>query len=203
MKESNRAKHVLSTNQEVTLFFDSLHKGNDVSVQVSRADLETQLLQSEHMKSIAEIKNKLTAALPPSVTISAVELLGGGWRVPVVQAAIETMFAPVPCSTKCNADEAMALGSAMIAANRSATYKFRPLTFIEKTPYDLKVEVKIDGDVRQTYEFPRHTPFDTHRTFQVTNANSPVRILVKDSQDKLLDVQVINGFDMIQKVKKL
>ena len=57
--------------------------------------------------------------------IEQVEILGGGIRVPRVQAILKEAMDDKELNVHLNGDEAMSFGSAFIASNSSAAFKVR------------------------------------------------------------------------------
>ena len=143
---SRRAKEVLSANAEVTLdalgFFPD---GSDLVVPIRRDDVFS---ASDGVRSVAAATAPLRRLLSRrGGAIDAVELLGGGARVPAVQAAVaaivaenalwstsakekekdadakknkkktKTFTGSIPIHTRLNLEEAVAVGAATVAAN--------------------------------------------------------------------------------------
>lgn len=65
-------------------------------------------------------RNKLTAK-----NVDAVELLGGGSRVPRVQAALSEALGGRGLDRHLDADEAVVLGAGLFAANLSSSFRLR------------------------------------------------------------------------------
>ena len=143
---SRRAKEVLSANAEVTLdalgFFPD---GSDLVVPIRRDDVFS---ASDGVRSVAAATAPLRRLLSRrGGAVDAVELLGGGARVPAVQAAVaaivaenalwstsakekekdadakknkkktKTFTGSIPIHTRLNLEEAVAVGAATVAAN--------------------------------------------------------------------------------------
>lgn len=166
-----KAKEVLSANDSTMVFLEGILPNYDFKTTMSRDDLIEMgdkvgfwaripaLLDSlaDEMK-----KNNVTITM---ADIQTVELVGGGVRVPRVQSLIREYFAAaveerngqisaedpraqiIPnIGTRMNGDEAMALGGAFIAANRSATFRVRPVGMIDLFPYGVGVRLTHTGD---------------------------------------------------------
>jgi hypothetical protein len=137
---SRRAKEVLSANAEATLdvlgFFPD---GSDLVAEIKREDV---LGSPDGVRSVAAATAPLRRLLSRrGGAIDAVELLGGGARVPAVQAAVAAIVAEsasssakekdssdarknkkpktgsIPIHTRLNLEEAVAVGAATVAAN--------------------------------------------------------------------------------------
>ena len=57
--------------------------------------------------------------------IDAVEILGGGIRVPKIQTLLGEIFGQIPVGAHMNGDESMAQGAVFYAANISKSFKVR------------------------------------------------------------------------------
>mgnify|MGYP006416213695 CR=1 FL=1 len=137
---SRRAKEVLSANAEATLdvlgFFPD---GSDLVAEIKREDV---FGSPDGVRSVAAATAPLRRLLSRrGGAIDAVELLGGGARVPAVQAAVAAIVAEsasssakendsaearknkktstgsIPIHTRLNLEEAVAVGAATVAAN--------------------------------------------------------------------------------------
>ena len=79
---------------------------------------------------------KLSAA-----DIEQVEILGGGIRVPRVQAILKEAMDDKELNVHLNGDEAMSFGSAFIASNSSAAFKVRKVYLTQHPQYDIRVKM--------------------------------------------------------------
>jgi hypoxia up-regulated 1 len=66
-------------------------------------------------------------------------LIGGGVRIPKVQATLAKYFKGVEVGTHLNGDESMALGAAFHAANMSHSFKVRPIHFYDGFSFDIRI----------------------------------------------------------------
>ena len=69
------------------------------------------------------------------------EIIGGGVRVPRIQAILTEYFAPLPLGTHLNGDEAAVMGAAFIAANRSSAFRVKPVGALDTTPFSVTVNL--------------------------------------------------------------
>lgn len=136
--EANKIKHVLSANNEQPVRFD--HDDVSVSTIISRRKLEElchDLLQ--------RVDGPVAAALARAnlTTVDAVELLGGGTRVPAVTERLAATVLPPPLDLgkHMNGDEAMALGSAFVGANHSTAFRVRKIGLVDLHPYGVDVHI--------------------------------------------------------------
>lgn len=132
-KDVEKLKRVLSANAEGRLNIECLMDDVDVSAAMSRKDLEA---------LIAPIVDRTTQVVrqaldkTPAADLLAVELVGGGVRVPAIKAAIRAALdgADVPLQTTLNADEAVSRGCALMAADLMPGLQRRPFTLNDVLP---------------------------------------------------------------------
>ena len=142
LKAAKKAKEVLSANTEYTVYVESLTPNIDFSHKVRRADLE-QAAAPFLAGAMKPIACALEAANLTLADIHAVELIGGSVRVPAMQALLKETFAPanLTLGMHMNGDEAMALGAAFVAANRSTSFRVRQVGMVSTTPFSVGVEL--------------------------------------------------------------
>lgn len=159
-----RALRVLSANADARISVEDVKSGDDLRDTVTRDELEAQAAGPLARGPRAALAALASAGVGPE-HIDAVELLGGGSRVPAVRKALEAAFAVVleehkaadaaggkladayrqpPLERRLDADEAMALGAGLLAANRSAAFRVRRIALQERTTFRLEYELR-DG----------------------------------------------------------
>jgi len=147
-KEANSVKHVLSANKEAQFTVQSLFDDTDFSQPMSREKLEEWC--AETFSAFAKpIEAALAAANASLADLDVVEMIGGGWRVPKVQALVsEYLAAQRPAdspalvlSQHVNGDEAMATGAAFYGANSSASFRTKKIFFTDLTPHSYSLEL--------------------------------------------------------------
>lgn len=145
---AKKAKEILSANTEHRVVIPSLHNDIDYQTTVTRQQLE------EAAKEVFEavpipVKIALAAANLTADDIDAVEIIGGGVRVPKVQETLKQYLASARSSDKpalelsvhLNGDEAIALGAAFHGANVSTSFRVRKVGMIDHTPYAIGVKL--------------------------------------------------------------
>jgi len=115
---------VLSANREAVVTVDDLLPGLDFRHSLRRQDLEAEW---EPLFARAEqvVLDAVTAAGMTLDQVKGVEVTGGAWRVPGVQARLAELFFPVVIGKSLNADEAAAEGAAMMALALDSTPRGR------------------------------------------------------------------------------
>jgi len=127
---------VLSANEEYQASFESVLPDVDFRVPLSRSILEAEAKSAGLLARVpAVLQAALTQAGLAYTDIDVVEVVGGGVRMPLVQATLKAALAgrgvagaDVPLGVHLNGDEAMALGAAFLAANRSSSFRVRKVS---------------------------------------------------------------------------
>eukprot|EP00168_Porphyra_purpurea_P008516 TRINITY_DN2079_c0_g1_i1.p1 TRINITY_DN2079_c0_g1~~TRINITY_DN2079_c0_g1_i1.p1 ORF type:complete len:1069 (+),score=357.60 TRINITY_DN2079_c0_g1_i1:425-3208(+) len=132
-KDVEKLKRVLSANADGRLNIECLMDDVDVSAAMKRADLE-ELIAPIVDRTTQVVKQALGKS--SAADLLAVELVGGGVRVPAIKAAIKAALdgADVPLQTTLNADEAVARGCALMAADLMPGLQRRPFTLNDVLP---------------------------------------------------------------------
>lgn len=141
--QANKIKHVLSANNEMPIFIDSLHDDTNYQSHINRAKFE-ELCHDLVLKSTKPIMMALEAANVTLKDIHAVELIGGGMRVPKVQEQITHMLgeSSLDLGMHINSDESMALGAAFHGANVSTAFRVRQVGMTDINPFPIVVSLE-------------------------------------------------------------
>lgn len=115
LKESNRLKQMLSVNTRVPWSIEYFMNDTDVKGVIERPTLEELAAQSLLPRLIKVLQTALDSAGLKKEDLSAVEIVGGGVRMPMVQKAIEDFFGKPPSKTL-DGDESVAKGAAWMCA---------------------------------------------------------------------------------------
>ena len=92
-KGADKVKEVLSANEDFVLFIESLTRDLDFRTVVERSTLEE--VAADLIEAVAQpVHDALAAAKLTLDDIDAVEVVGGGVRIPAVQAQLRKLFAP-------------------------------------------------------------------------------------------------------------
>jgi hypoxia up-regulated 1 len=139
-----KVKESLSASKEVPIYIEGLTSGVDFSASIKRADYE-EAAAPVLAKIRTGIEGFLKAAGVEKEQVQAVELIGGGVRVPCVITAVNDTMAPVEVGTHINGDESMSLGAVFMAANASSIYRVKKVYVQEGFPFELGVYIKANG----------------------------------------------------------
>jgi hypoxia up-regulated 1 len=150
--EANKVKHVLSANQEIPVHLDSLHDDMSLSLHVTRAQLED-LCDDLMGRAVAPVHSALAAANLTLDDVTAIELIGGGMRVPKVQTGLSSVLGDKELGMHINSDESMALGAAFFGANISTAFRVRQVGLTDINPFPIGVSLEnLETDVKNEDE---------------------------------------------------
>lgn len=139
---ANKVKHVLSANNDMPIFIDSLHDDTNYQSHMSRATFE-EICHDLILKTTNPINMALDAANVTLAEINAVELIGGGMRIPRVQEQIsQALGESLELGMHINSDESMALGAAFHGANVSTAFRVRQVGMTDINPFPIAVTLK-------------------------------------------------------------
>ena len=151
-KNVQKALEVLSANEEFSLTVEGVHGDVDYRVQVNRAILDKAVDEAGLWKRVVKPLEDLVLMSNISLAnVSVVEIVGGGVRVPKVQAILKDFLVEAKkaaggvgaeLGTHLNGDEVMALGAAFAAANKSATFRVRKVGMIDGFPFPIGVRLQ-------------------------------------------------------------
>lgn len=85
--------------------------------------------------------------------LDGVELVGGSTRIPKIQATLSSVLAGRPLDRHLDADEAVSLGSALLAANLSDGFKLnRKIGMVDGIPYGVDFRIHQEKDFESLSE---------------------------------------------------
>lgn len=144
--EANKIKHVLSANSEIPVKMDALHDDIGLSLHFTRDQLE-ELCGDLMERAVAPVHQALKSANLTLGDVTAIELIGGGMRVPKVQSGLgEILGGDKELGMHINSDESMALGAAFFGANLSTAFRVRQVGLVDINPFPIAVSLE-DLDV--------------------------------------------------------
>jgi len=135
-RQCKRTKEILSANAEASISVEALHGDFDFRSSITREAFEK--LGAPVFARCAEPLRRLLAeaGLQPA-DVAAVEVIGGGTRIPGVQAALVSALKGRPLDKHLDADETLALGAGLLAANLSTTFRMRRYGASDAAPFAL------------------------------------------------------------------
>ncbi|KAD7477537.1 hypothetical protein E3N88_00673 [Mikania micrantha] len=110
---------------------------------------------------IEHVENCLRDGNMHKKDVDEVVLVGGSTRIPKVQQMLMEFFDGKPLCKRLNADEAVAYGAAVLAANLSGheNKKVQDLVLFDVTP--LSLGIRVEEDIDMSVVIPRNTPIPT------------------------------------------
>lgn len=149
-----KTKHVLSANKEASLSVECLMDDVDVSGHITRDEFNA---STKHLteRVLVPVKKVLADTQTEPKDILALEIVGGGTRVPAVKDAlselINTDASRNKLSMTLNADEDVAWGCAYQCAMLSPSFRARSIQVKDVSPYAIEV---CSGPVTDDYKSP-------------------------------------------------
>lgn len=132
-----KQRKILSANSEHSMNLEYLMEENDLLYNLKREELER--LAEPVFKRIAECLIRLKAELDEKkIKVDAIEMVGGGTRIPAFQKIIEKLFKMEPVRTL-NSSESIAKGCALMAAMKSPLFKVAEYGLEESNYYPIKI----------------------------------------------------------------
>ncbi|XP_019052090.1 PREDICTED: heat shock 70 kDa protein 17 [Nelumbo nucifera] len=149
-KQVKRTKEILSANTMAPMSVESLYDDRDFRSTVTREKFED-LCGDLWEQSLLPVKEVIKHSGLNVDEIYAIELIGGATRVPKLQAKLQEFLGRKNLDKHLDADEAIALGASLHAANLSDGIKLnRRLGMIDGCSYGFMIE--IDGpDLLEDY----------------------------------------------------
>ncbi|VFQ92692.1 unnamed protein product [Cuscuta campestris] len=140
-KQVKRTKEILSANTAAPISVESFYDDRDFRSSITREKFE-ELCKDLWEKAIFPLKEVLRNSGLKVDEIYEVELIGGGTRVPKLQAKLQEFLGRKELDRHLDADEAIVLGASLHAANLSDGIKLnRKLGMIDGAPYGFVINV--------------------------------------------------------------
>uniref|UniRef100_A0A383VU00 Uncharacterized protein n=1 Tax=Tetradesmus obliquus TaxID=3088 RepID=A0A383VU00_TETOB len=138
-KQVRRTKEVLSANSAAPISVEELHEGKDFQSSIKREEFEA--MAGDYWKRVAAPLTKLLARNKLAAKdVDAVELLGGGSRVPKLQAELSAALGGRHLDRHLDADEALVLGAGLFAANLSSSFRLRKFGMTDIAAFGVSFE---------------------------------------------------------------
>lgn len=136
--QANKVKHVLSANTDIPVFIDNLYDDVSLSTHVSRAQLKD-MSHDLINRALKPIRQALEYANISLSDLDGIELIGGGMRIPRIQADMKKELNDMELGLHINADESMALGAAFHGANVSTAFRVRHVGLLDVNPFPIAI----------------------------------------------------------------
>jgi len=138
-----KTKKTLSANAQAGFSVLCLMNDEDLSTDISRDQFE--VLCAPLFPKVHDVLSAATDCSGVALTdVHFVEIIGGASRIPWVQRLIQQHFNGQKLSTTLNADESVARGCALHAAQLSSVFKVRDFQVCDASP--VAITVAVSGD---------------------------------------------------------
>jgi len=140
-----KTKEVLSANTATPVNVESIYEDDDLREKITREEFEG-LIDGEIQKAVQPLRDLLEKTGVEVDALAAVELIGGGSRVPAVQRQLSEVLGGRKLDRHLDGDEAAVMGAALFAANYSKSFVLKKMQLCEKFPYKLEAELVKEGE---------------------------------------------------------
>jgi hypoxia up-regulated 1 len=142
LAESEKIKLVLSANKEATVFVEGIMDGIDFSATMTRRQFEK--LAEETLSAVTSpLKRFLFDHDLRAEDLNAVELIGGGSRIPRLHALLgEALGNTSLIGAHINGDESMVLGAAFHGANSSKKFKVKGINLYDGFNFEMRIVLR-------------------------------------------------------------
>ncbi|CAI2384203.1 unnamed protein product [Moneuplotes crassus] len=214
MREVVKVKEILSSNKEAQIKLIEIADNLNLEFTLHRSEFEERIMpiiEKSRQTFLKVLENH------PVDTIDDVEILGGGLRVPKVKEFITEMLGGKLLGTHLNPDEAMAFGSAYIAANSSSNYQVKKVYLYQSVPDTVYANITQMGGCKSEHEedcFFKHLKLyakeknvlGQRKTINIEhhieNMNVVLYTVDSDGAENIISKTKIRGVDKIQIFKK-
>ncbi|KAH7320054.1 Hsp70 protein-domain-containing protein [Stachybotrys elegans] len=135
LKDAERARHVLSANQNTQASFEGLYEEIDFRYKIARADFEA-MAESHYQRVGAVVNDALKMSGLDIADLDSIILHGGASRTPFVQKALEEIVGSGDkIRSNVNSDEAAVFGAGFRAAELSPSFRVKEIRISEGGMY--------------------------------------------------------------------
>eukprot|EP01061_Rhynchopus_euleeides_P039178 TRINITY_DN6722_c1_g4_i1.p1 TRINITY_DN6722_c1_g4~~TRINITY_DN6722_c1_g4_i1.p1 ORF type:complete len:794 (+),score=437.93 TRINITY_DN6722_c1_g4_i1:263-2644(+) len=140
LRRANKAKEVLSANKQAPVNIEELYQGKPFFYNLKREEFEK--IAADLFKRAAPLLVKALedADLKPD-DLHAVEVVGGGIRIPALQNSLSEALGGRTLDKTLNGDECMVLGAAFEGAKLSETFRTRGFIVHDRLPYNVSFQL--------------------------------------------------------------
>ena len=174
-KQVRKTKEILSANKEAPISVEGMHEDHDFRSSIKRAEFE-KLAETAGIRACATaplqtILERLPEHGVALKDVEAVEVIGGATRVPFIKKALSEALGGRALDVHLDADEAVAMGAGLFAANMSTTFRMRKFGAADAAPYGFEVDVHDPSKPGERKPLlPLHKRFPVRRIVSIPNA---------------------------------
>lgn len=181
--QSQKSKAILSANKGGPFIVESLYEDTDFQSSIKREEFEG-MIQGMLDKLTEPITKALEVAGVTLQDVTAVEVVGGAWRVPKVQSILSEFLekgkgGSLPIGQHLNGEEGAANGGALVGANQSNSFRIRKIFFQDRSMHEYAVQVaSLTGEWERNYTvlFPAGSPLGGGKKKVTLNATEDFKI---------------------------
>eukprot|EP01138_Halocafeteria_seosinensis_P001067 gb/GECG01001091.1/.p1 GENE.gb/GECG01001091.1/~~gb/GECG01001091.1/.p1 ORF type:complete len:870 (+),score=141.19 gb/GECG01001091.1/:1-2610(+) len=141
LSSSKKLKEILSANDAFPVMIESITPEIDFRSNMNRSFLE-EIISDVIDRSVGAGMEALERSGLRVDQIDEIELVGGSVRIPLLQQRLKERLGIDRLSVHLNGDEAMALGAAFVAANRSKAFRVRNVGIIDTNEFPVEVRLQ-------------------------------------------------------------
>lgn len=141
LSSSKKLKEILSANDAFPVIIESLTPDIDFRSNMNRSYLES-LVEDVVDRAVGAGLDALHRSGLTRDQLNEIEIVGGSVRIPLFQKKLKAGLNAERLSVHLNGDEAMCLGAAFVAANKSKAFRVRQVGVIDTNEFP--VEVKLE-----------------------------------------------------------
>lgn len=200
VNDIKKAKEVLGVNKQYKIRLEDFFDYMPLTATLMRKEFEEKCdsVFDELKTTLKDFKYKLRQRKYFTKNITAIELIGGGVRVPKVHEILREFYDMKP-STRINGDEGSALGTAFLAANYSSGVRTKKIVFNDGPNYKVDVSIRFDnktGWYKDAEVFPYKTTIGTQKSFSIPNLMDSVYIkFIADDTGGYEKEYLVSGID--------
>jgi len=169
-KQVRKTKEMLSANKEAPVSVEGMFEDIDFRSTIDRATFEAKA-EKTFQRMLEPLRRLVTVELPKlGLTledVEAIEVIGGTVRVPALQRLIDEEVLKdtgKSIDKRLDADEAVAMGAGLFAANMSTTFRMRKFGAADALPYGIDYQVVggVDEDEEKNNKIALFNRFDAY-----------------------------------------
>ena len=196
-KQVRKTKEILSANKEAPLSVEGMHEDVDFRSTITRKDFEALAKEKGiFTRAAGPLKAIVDSLADFDITlkdIEVVEAIGGATRVPGVKKALSEALDGRALDFHLDADEAVAMGAGLFAANMSTTFRMRKFGAADAAPYALEVDLGKGPEHDRKTLLPLYKRFPVRRVVSVANATEDAKFTVHHADPERLPPGIVDA----------
>lgn len=195
LTEVTKFKEMLSANKEANFFIESLLDDIDFRSLIERSLFESKSSELLSLLTVP-IEKVLSISKKTLEEVDAIEIIGGGVRIPMVQNRLNEYFNGKELGQHLNGDETFANGAVFQAANYSLIYKVRPIWVYDGFNFGIKMGI-LDLETKEILEqftlFENNEMFMSKKKIEINGTKDLQIVFEKINEEKSLKIfKIVN-----------